>query len=179
VSDQTLDLVSEGIDLAIRGGNVADDSLIAKRMGIITRHLVAAKSYVEKHGAPQTVEELSAHECMILSQLAPQWTLQGPNGPVTVPVSGRLHFNNADSMREAVLQGLGIGFLPKWWFTGGPLETGDIKVILPEWQAAPLTFYAVYSSRRFLAPKVRAMINFLSDEFVSDPLLGGAVMTKL
>jgi DNA-binding transcriptional LysR family regulator len=171
IGDSQLDLVAEGIDLAIRGGRVGDDSLIAKRIGSIYRQVVATPDYVEKHGRPQKLEDLSKHECIVFSGTGQTWNFITAHGQAVVPVSGKLQFNNTDSMREAVLHGLGIGFLPLWHLTGSMVESGKLEVLFPDIQAEPLPINAVYPSRRFLAPKVRAAIDFLSTEFDLDPLL--------
>jgi DNA-binding transcriptional LysR family regulator len=171
IADTQLDLVSEGIDLALRGGKVGDDSLIARRIGSIYRHVVATPSYLEKHGRPGTLDDLRAHDCILFSEVEPVWSFRGPDGPIAIPVKGRLRFNNTDSIREAVLRGLGIGFLPLWHLTGGIVEKGELEMLFPDQTAEPLPINAVYSSRRFLSPKVRAAIDFLAAEFELDPLL--------
>jgi DNA-binding transcriptional LysR family regulator len=175
ISDNQLDLVSEGIDIAIRGGKIGDDTLIARRLGNIYRHVVATPTYLDTHGRPETLEDLTRHECILFSNVEASWSFSngkaGSDGPVSIPVRGRLRFNNTDNMREAVLQGLGIGFLPLWHLTGDLIESHKLEILLPQFKAETLPINAVYPSRRHLAPKVRAAIDFLAAEFEVDPLL--------
>jgi DNA-binding transcriptional LysR family regulator len=175
IGDSQLDLVAEGIDIAIRGGRIGDDTLIARRLGNIYRHVVATPAYLDKHGRPQTLEDLTRHECILFSGVESTWSFANGNadsgGPVAIPVHGRLRFNNTDSMREAVLRGLGIGFLPLWHLTGDLIESGKLEILLAHYKAETIPINAVYPSRRHLAPKVRAAIDFLVAEFEVDPLL--------
>jgi DNA-binding transcriptional LysR family regulator len=171
ISDHQLDIVSEGIDLAIHGGPVADKSLITRRIGTLDLHVVAAPSYIEKYGRPLRPEDLTQHECIVFSEVPPIWTFQGPDGPLSVPVRGKVRFNHTDAMREAVLLGFGVGFLPLWRLNSDTKKAMSLKILLPEWKAEPIPINVTYSSRRYLSPKVRLAIDFLAGEFDRNPML--------
>jgi DNA-binding transcriptional LysR family regulator len=171
ISDHQLDIVSERIDLAIHGGAVQDKSLISRRIGTLDLHVVAAPSYLEKHGRPSKPQDLSQHNCILFSEVPPVWTFQSPDGPLSIPVKGKISFNHTDAMREAVLFGFGIGFLPLWRLNGDVKTTSPLEILLPEWKAAPIPINVTYSSRRFLSPKVRLAIDYLAGEFDRNPML--------
>lgn len=172
MNDGFTDLVEEGVDLAIRIGEITDLGLIARRIGMTRRVTVAAPSYLAAHGAPAHPGDLADHDCIVYSRLATgaRWEFSGAAGPVGVHVSGRFRVNNSEGVREGVLRGIGIGVVPIWHFSD-EIASGRLVVILSEFEPSPLPTHVVYPSRRFLAPKVRAMIDFLAHEFEIDPVL--------
>ncbi|MGL5114602.1 MAG: LysR family transcriptional regulator [Beijerinckiaceae bacterium] len=173
MNDGFSDLVEEGIDLSVRVGLITDGGLIARRIGTTRRAVVATPDYIARRGTPGTPDDLRHHDCIIYSRLATgeNWNFAGPDGPVTVPVKGRFHVNNTEGVRAAVLEGLGIGYVPVWHFTNREIETGKLAVLLQDFTPPAQPISAVYPSRRFLALKVRAMIDFLDNEFSIDPQL--------
>jgi len=175
LSDSFTDLVAEGIDLAVRVGVLAEAGLIARRIGLTRRVVVAAPAYLARRGTPRTPEELRAHDCVLYAGLATgaAWPLEGPAGPVSVPVGGRLRVSSTEAVRAAVLQGLGIGMVPAWHFTDGELATGRLVRVLQDWEPRPQPIHLVHAAGRFLAPRVRAMSDFLAAEFAADPNLAG------
>ena len=110
LTNRFVDLVEEGIDLAIRIGSLADSRLVARRLCTNRRVLVAAPGYLKRHGKPKTVDELARHQCVLFTAFArpSEWKLIGPDGPVTVSVSGRVATNNVETLTTAAKQGLGI-----------------------------------------------------------------------
>ncbi len=173
--DGFTDMVEQGIDLAIRVGELTDPGLIAKRIGTTRRVVVATPDYLARKGEPRTPADLAAHDCILYSGLATgaNWPFLTGNGPVSVPVSGRFHVNNTEGVRAAVLNGIGIGIVPIWHFVDREIETGKIRVLLTDYEPKPHPINAVYPSRRYLAPKIRAIIDFLAAEFELDPKLSG------
>jgi DNA-binding transcriptional LysR family regulator len=175
LGDGFTDLVEAGIDLALRVGVLEDPGLVARRIGLSRRIVAATPDYLSRHGAPATPDDLRRHACIVYAGLATgaSWPFQGPDGRIAVPVTGRLRVNSTEAVRTATLQGLGIGMVPVWHFVDGEFETGRLVPLLRDWEAPPLPIHAVYPSRRFVAPKVRAMIDFLAEEFDADPRLSG------
>jgi DNA-binding transcriptional LysR family regulator len=173
MSDAFVDLVAEGIDLAIRIGETRDSTLVAKRIGITRRALVATPEYFNTHGIPTHPSELSAHDCIVYDRLltGASWTFSTPDGPLVVPVKGTLQVNNTEAVRAAVLQGLGLGYVPVWHFVEQEIESGKLKVVLREFEPPTQPILAVYPTRRHLAPKVRAAIDYFAEEFALDPAL--------
>ncbi|WP_376989466.1 LysR substrate-binding domain-containing protein [Bosea sp. R86505] len=172
MNDGFTDLIEEGIDLAVRIGDITDPSLIARRIGMTRRVTVASPAYLAARGEPSQPANLAHHECIVYSRLATgnRWEFSGENGPVSVAVSGRYRVNNSEGVREGVLGGLGIGVVPVWHFTD-EIASGRLVVILSAFEPRALPTQVVYPSRRFLAIKVRAMIDFLAHEFELDPKL--------
>jgi DNA-binding transcriptional LysR family regulator len=173
MSDGFTDLVEEGIDLAIRVGATAEGTLIGRRIGTSRRVLVATPDYLERHGTPRHPVDLAAHHCIVYDRLltGATWTFMTPEGPLAIPVSGPIHVNNTEAVRAAVLEGLGMGYVPVWHFVDGEIEAGRLMVVLRDFEAPPQPISAVYPSRRFLPLKVRAAIDFFAAELDLEPRL--------
>ncbi|GAB4382211.1 MAG: LysR family transcriptional regulator [Elainellaceae cyanobacterium] len=170
ITDQFVDLVEEGVDLAIRIGNVQDTSLITRRIGTTRRITVAHQSYFDRAGEPQTPEDLIQHNCIVYTRLVTgnEWHFESSKGPIKVTVGGNIQANNSVAIREAVFAGLGIAVAPIWLF-GDAMHHGNLRVILKVYQPVPLPIHAVYRRGRFIPAKVRCLIDFLSSEFKLDP----------
>jgi DNA-binding transcriptional LysR family regulator len=170
MTDQFIDLVEEGIDLAIRIGEVQDPSLIAHRIGTTRRVAIGSTSYFEQAGEPQVPSDLTDHNCIVYTRLATgnEWHFQSSTGLVKVKVSGNFQANNSIAIREAVLSGLGIAVTPLW-LLGNPLDRDQLKIVLREYQPTPLPIHAVYRRGRFQSAKVRCLIDFFVNEFKRDP----------
>lgn len=172
MSDTFADLAEQGIDLAIRVGNITDPGLIAKRIGVVRRVTVASPAYIQAHGAPRTPHDLTGHECIFYTRLATgnRWEFAGPDGPLTVEIKGRFRADTSDAVREGVLAGLGIAVIPAFAFSD-EIASGKVQVLLADHEPKRLPMSAVYASRRFVPLKVRAMIDYLAREFERDPRL--------
>ncbi|MBX9927231.1 MAG: LysR family transcriptional regulator [Hyphomicrobiaceae bacterium] len=172
MSDTFTDLAEQGIDLAIRVGEITDPSLIAKRIGIVRRVTVASPAYLKGHGTPRAPSDLSDHNCIVYTRLSTgnRWLFEGPSGPMVIEVRGRYKADNSEAVREGVIAGLGIAVIPAFAFST-EIESGQIKVLLKSHEPKPLPMHAVYPSRRFVPLKVRAMIDYLTHEFALDPRL--------
>jgi len=172
MNDAFVDLVGEGIDVAIRVGDLVDPTLIARRIGTTRRVTVAAAAYLGRKGVPVVPADLARHDCLIYTRLATgnRWHFAGPDGPITVDVRGRFRADNSEAVREAVISGAGVAVIPVWMFTD-EIETGRVQIILDAFEPKQLPIHAVYPSRRQLSAKVREMIDFLAAEFEISPLL--------
>lgn len=170
LNDRVVDLVEEGHDLAVRISNQLPTSLVARPLAPIRIVVCAAPAYLERHGRPRAPDDLSRHQCLLYSYSDPvdQWNFTGPNGPQQVPVSGFLTANNGDVLRMAALAGEGIVRQPSF-IVGGDLLSGRLVPLLESY-ATPLQMaYAVYPSRRHLAARVRAFIDFLAEAWGDPP----------
>lgn len=168
LSDEFIDIVGEGYDLAIRIGELPDSSLVARRLTPVHRVLCATPTYLLQHGTPGGIGDLGRHVCLTA---APQdiWRLEGPDGLVLVHPEGPLTTNSSDVVREAVLAGLGIA-LRSTWDVGPELSTGRLVVVLPQFHASRhVALNAVYPSRKFLAAKVRIFIDYLAQIYGPEP----------
>lgn len=172
MNDGYSDLVEEGIDLAIRSGAVTDPSLITKKIGVTRRVLVAAPSYLRGRTLPAHPTHLAEHDCIPYTRFAAgvTWRFEGPDGPISIEARGPVRTQSSEGIREAVMSGLGIGFVPVWHFTN-EIETGRIVVLLEDYEPKPVPISAVYPSRRFVPQKTRAMIDYLETQFAMDPTL--------
>ena len=168
LNDGFIDLVEEGIDVAVRIGELADSSLVARRIDTTQRALVASRKYLRSLPkglkAPRVPEDLLRHNCIVYSELATQnaWTFTaGPGAPVaagtsvTIRAQGNLQTNSSEVVRASVLAGMGIGFAPIWLF-GDELASGELRVLLPDWPAPPLPVHLVSPPQRRHSAKVRA-----------------------
>ncbi len=172
MSDIATDLVAEGIDVAIRVTNVQDSTLVVRKIGSSRRIAIASEACIAAYGEPQHPSDLSRLPCIIFtaSRSPSEWEFEGPDGPVTVSVAGRFRTDNGEGVREAVLAGLGFAVLPTWFF-GSDVTDGRLRPVLTSWQPPATAITAVYPSRRNLAPRTRAVIDFLVDEFKLDPVI--------
>ena len=172
LSDSRADLIEQGLDLAVRAGQVTDASLVARRVGSITRVIVAATGYLAARGEPGHPTELGSHDCILFDRDAHprEWQFDGSEGPITVQVAGRFQTDSLEAAREAVLGGLGVAVLPAWVISE-PLADGRVKAVLQRWQPPRVPMHTVYPSRRHLAPRTRAVIDFLVEEFRLDPVI--------
>ena len=163
LADRVIDLVEEGFDLAVRIARLPDSSLISRQLASTRLVLCAAPSYLKRRGTPQHPSELTQHEVVSYSLMAmgDQWQFIGPEGPVSAKVHPRMWSNNGDTCISAALQGAGIQLQPTFLIEQ-QLASGQLVEILPQYRSVELGIYAVYPSRKFVLPKVRALVEFLS-----------------
>jgi len=169
--DDYIDLVKSGIDLAIRIGPLADSTLIARKIGSSPRITVASADYLVKHGRPKKPADLRKHNCLFHSlQKAPDlWYYNSTQeGDESIRVSGRFKASSPDAICDATIAGLGISVLPIW-YVQKYIKQGKLKTILEIYKPTTYNIHAIYPERRFVAPKVKRMIEFLADK-VSDQL---------
>lgn len=167
LSDAFVDIIGEGFDLAVRIADLRDSSLVAKRLAPNHRVLCAAPAYLDAHGVPQTLEELERHT--LIAHNADQWRLEGPEGPVSVRVTGPLRTNSSEVVREALLAGLGIA-LRSTWDVGPELKSGALIRVLPAYSVGRrVAVYVVYPSRRHMEQKVRTFVDYLAELYGATP----------
>jgi DNA-binding transcriptional LysR family regulator len=168
LSDQYVDIVSSGIDLAIRIGELPDSSLVARKLAPVRRVLCATPKYLEKHGIPERIEDLDHHALIAPHNQGP-WKLEGKKGSIIYRPNSTLMTNSSEVVRETVIAGLGIA-LRSTWDVGEELNDGRLQRVLPEYSATKgLGIYAVYPSRNFLPAKVRLFIDYLAELFGPTP----------
>lgn len=168
IDDRSIDLVEEGVDVAIRVGALRDSTLRARRIGTARRICVAAPEYLQMHGRPQRPSDLSRHHCIRYSLLATGgiWPFEGE----PVEVRGPLRASSPDAVRQAAFDGLGIAMAPDWLFEEG-LATGALQRLLPEWRLPELPIHALYPQRRLLPRRASVFMDFLTEAFAADPRL--------
>jgi DNA-binding transcriptional LysR family regulator len=160
--DQDSDMIEDRLDLAFRSGEIADASLVARRAGFLGRAVVAAPVYLERHGAPSTPEDLTAHICLIHDATAePQvWRFTGPDGPLSVRVTGAFIANDSEAVRRAARAGHGIALLPEIQLIDD-LRAGRLFRLMEDYPSQRVPVHIVYPSRRNLAPRTRVVMDFL------------------
>ncbi|MGQ4646371.1 LysR substrate-binding domain-containing protein [Lyngbya aestuarii] len=170
MKDCFVDLVEEGVDLAIRIGQAKDTSLISHQIGTTRRVTVASKAYFQQAGEPQKPEDLTEQNCIVYTPLSTgnEWHFQARNGLAKIKVTGNFKTDSSVAIRQAVLSGIGIAVAPVWLFSD-EFHRGTLQVVLQEYQPTPLPICAVYKRSRFQSAKVSCFIDFLADEFRVDP----------
>lgn len=172
LGDRIVDLIEEGYDLAVRITNLPSSVLVSRKLASTRVVLCASPGYLERHGTPAHPRELAAHRVISYSYWSTrdEWNFTGPEGPVAVRTTPRLHTNNGDTCRAAALDDQGIILQPDF-LVGADLQRGALVELMPAYRSITLGIYAVYPSRKHLPLKVRRMIDFLVEAFRSPPWL--------
>ncbi|CAN7538595.1 LysR family transcriptional regulator [Variovorax paradoxus] len=165
--DRYVDLIAQGIDVAIRMGKLADSSLGARYLGTNPWAMVAAPGYLKKHGTPRRAQDLSAHVALIYSSVVGDefWRMHTPKGdPVTVPVSGRFRSNNLSAVLAAARDGLGIALMPRY-VASESLASGKVLEVLGDHKLPEQEIHAVFPSPKLVPGKVSGFVAFLQGRF--------------
>jgi DNA-binding transcriptional LysR family regulator len=165
LTDRLVDLLNEGIDCAIRIGEMADSSLVSSKLGEMRRVVVASPQYIARHGAPQVPADLVSHNCLSLGQQR-GWTLCAtPGGEVTsFKVAGRFECNDGAVLHEWALAGEGLAWR-SMWEVGSELGRSELVSLLDAYAAPPMGIHAVFPQRRHLPLRVRLFIDQLKNTF--------------
>ena len=165
VSDAFGDMIEDRLDLAMRVGEITDASVIARRIGVAARVVVAAPGYIERYGQPSNPAELVHHTC-IVHDVGPDsdvWTFTESEGAQDVRISGGILANDGSAVHLAARAGYGIAHLPLVQVIDD-LRKGDLVRVLSDYPSPGLPFSLVYSSRRHLAPRTRVVMEFIIEE---------------
>lgn len=170
LNDRIVDLVEEGFDVAVRIGDPADSSLVARRLAPCRMAVCAAPGYLAAHSAPARPEDLRDHNCLLYSYARHGSTcrFQGADGAVSVGIAGSLVANNGDALLAAALAGAGVVVQPTF-IVGDALRAGSLVRLLPGWEVGSLAVQAIYPSARNLSPKVRGFVDHLARQFGGRP----------
>jgi len=168
--DKLRDLIEEGIDLQVCVGEVSDSALISRRIGTTTAFLVASPDYLKGRAVPKEPADLQQHNCIVYHRWGRDdvWWFAGPEGAVSASVRGRFRANNSEAVRRAALNGQGIALLSHL-LVADDIGAGRLRVLMPAFPPARFPLTVVYPSRRNLPPRVRAVIEFLSEIVQADP----------
>jgi DNA-binding transcriptional LysR family regulator len=164
LTDQVLNLVEEGIDVAIRAGHLADSTLVARKLATSRRAFVASPDYLERAGVPRTLSDLASHDCVIFGSSidGATWAVEGPDGPRTVPVRGRLAVDTMRFAVRAAVAGLGIALIPSP-MAARDVRTGSLKMVLRDCEPPHGGLYALYPSSRHMPPAVKVFVEFIAE----------------
>ncbi len=169
-SDRYVNLVEEGIDVAIRVGLPADSSFRARKLGETRRHLVASPAYLKQHPAPRSPKELRHHACLLHTGLRTGdiWTFRRGSRLVRAPVRGRFSANNSEALLAMARSGHGVALLAEW-LVDTDLRGGRLVALLPEYEPPPAPIQALIPPGKHAPPRVRAFIDFLAEAAFSQP----------
>jgi DNA-binding transcriptional LysR family regulator len=162
LDDRYVDLVNEGIDVALRMGAMPDSSMTVRRITEGRRVVVATPAYLQRHGTPTSPGELINHQAVIYTGGggSESWTFRKGTAEVSVVLQGRLKVTAAEGMREAVNCGMGLGVCSEWAFSP-ELRSGKLVAILEDWALPPTNLSAVYPTGRLASTKARAFVAFV------------------
>ncbi len=165
LSGRRIDLVAEGVDLALRFGPLQDSSLVARKLATGAAFFAASPAYLEKHGTPKKLTDLLTHELVLFR--APhgktRFDLEGPKGPESIDVTGKLTADDLSFLLKAVTDGAGIALLP-WFLVATYVDAGSIVRLLPKYRQPGGAGHLVYPSARLLPKRVSLLIDHLLDE---------------
>ncbi|MEM7241947.1 MAG: LysR family transcriptional regulator [Pseudomonadota bacterium] len=167
LDNRFVDILAEGIDLAFRIGTLSDSSLKARKLAETQSVILAAPSYIEKHGMPQSIADLAQHNLLHYANSKGDhfWRLKDESGQmVQVPVKTSFTVNDGKTLMEAAIEGVGLTMLPCFVYTDA-FRAGKLVKVLPNLKPNILGVYAVYPPGDFMQPKLRAMIDFMITEF--------------
>lgn len=168
INDRYVNLVDEGVELAIRIGHLQDSALRARRIGLFERVCVASNAYLAKRGVPRAPDDLKAHDCLIYTLLSTGASWRFRDGDV--PVSGRLRVNSPEAIRECVNAGLGVAHGPEWLYEEG-IRSGNLQLVLGEYAAPPVPVQAIYVASRLLPKRAIVFMDFIAEAFAKVPAL--------
>jgi DNA-binding transcriptional LysR family regulator len=175
LNDRNLDLVDEGLDVAVRLAHLAESSLVARRVGEVRRMVVAAPGYLAARGTPQRPADLADHEIVYSStQPGPlEWRFEGPRGPQTIRLKPRLMINAIEPVIAAAVAGRGIarGFS---YQVADELADGRLVRLLQAFEPAPIPVQLVTPSARLMPPRVRAFLDFAAAQLSALPVVQAA-----
>lgn len=168
LNDHVIDLVEQGIDIAVRVSHLSDSGLVARRIGSSRGAVVASRAYIETLPAhlspPSCPDDLVKHPCIVYTELSTRnvWRFtQADGSSISVPVAGPLQSNSSEAVRAAVLGSMGIACAPTWLFQDA-LDAGDVQVLLTDWPISPLPVHLLIPGHRRHAAKVRAFSDYLA-----------------
>ena len=176
IGDRFIDLVEEGVDLAIRIGLLRDSALKARRIGSAERVCVASPAYLAQHPAPRLPQELERHHCILytLASSGNSWLFRDSE----VTVGGRFRVNTPDGVLRAALDGLGVAYAPVWLFEQA-LREGQLRPLLLEHCGPPVPIHIVYPAKRLLPRRAAVFMDFIAAAFRLDAGLNEGALQRL
>lgn len=160
LDDRVIDLVSEGIDVSLRMGQLSDSTAVARRLARGRRSVIATTAYLERAGVPAVPAELATHEAIVYSQLENNWMFRKGGTEASVAIRGRVRVSAAEGIRAAVLADMGLTVNSDWMFAP-ELESGAVVRVLEDWELPPVDLWAVFPTGRLASAKARAFADFV------------------
>ena len=162
LNDRLVDVVGEGVDVAIRIASLNDSSLVGVKLADNHRVVVATPAYLKRHGRPQALADLARHNCLAISSEGSQrgWTFLDKGKPVTLKVGGNMECNDGAVLHAWALAGKGLAWR-SMWEVGGQIASGELRTVLDDYAAPGNDIYAVFAQRRHLPLRIRVFVDFL------------------
>jgi DNA-binding transcriptional LysR family regulator len=164
LDDRSIDLVEEGIDVALRMGTLDDSTMTARKLGEGPRLVVGTPAYFAKAGTPRTPTDLTQHRAVIYNQRGGgrSWTFRRGSTEVSVAVAGRLTVSAAEGVRAAVLAGAGVAIASGWMFLN-ELRSGEVVAVLDDWSLPTIALWAVFPTGRMVNARTRALVSYIEE----------------
>jgi len=162
--ERLVDLVAEGFDVAVRAGRLVDSSMIARKIGTVSRLLVASEEYLERRGLPQGPADLQEHETILFGggREGDLWTLRSGRKTIEIRPAPRLVADDYELLLEATRSGLGVALMPSY-LCQDAIENGTLVRVLPAWTSPGIPIHAVYPAGRRRTAKLTAFLDLLRD----------------
>jgi DNA-binding transcriptional LysR family regulator len=160
LDDRNIDLVSEGIDIALRMGDLADSTAVARKIASGARSVVATSTYLAHAGSPRVPADILQHQVVSYSPIGNSWVFRQGVEAVPITTRGRLRVSAAEGIRAAVLADMGLAVASDWMFTP-ELASGAVVRVLPDWTLPAIDLWAVFPSGRLVSAKARAFAEFV------------------
>lgn len=166
LDDRFVDLMGENIDVALRGGELSDSSLTARKLATCPRLVVASPAYLARMGTPSTPADLLDHTALVYTQgvIAEEWHFRGARGDASVRIPTRLSFSAAEGVREAVIAGLGFAISSRWVIQP-ELADGSVVPVLTDWTLPAADLWALFPTGRLPTAKARAFVSWFEATF--------------
>lgn len=166
LTNRTVDLVEEGFDVAFRTGSLPDGSLMARRLAPLRLVLCAAPAYLKSAARLRKPDDLQKHECLVFSHtsLRTQWSFDGPDGHVSVPITGRFATDSGEALRAAAVAGMGVLLQPHE-LVREEIEAGRLLRLLPNHEPPARPLHVLYAPDRRMTPKLRSFLDFAVQRF--------------
>ncbi|GAB3240281.1 LysR family transcriptional regulator [Psychrobacter pacificensis] len=163
LSNQKIDLIEGGYDLAIRIGKLRDSTMMAKKLSLRTNFVCATPAYLNQYGVPRTLDDLSQHNCLLGTR--DYWHFVEDGTEKNLRVSGTIQCNSGYSLVDAALKGLGIVQLPDY-YVQKHLASGALVSVLDDYREPKESIWAIYPHNRQLSPKIRLLVDYLAERLV-------------
>jgi LysR family transcriptional regulator for bpeEF and oprC len=173
-TDRPVDLVEEGVDCAIRGGELFDTSLIARRVGVINFVTAASPAYLDRYGVPQHPRDLERHRCVnyfsAKTGKIADWDFRRGDERIEIPMRGVIALNDSNAYVHAGLAGLGVIQMTDYLMMQH-VAAGRMVQLLPDWTSDPVPVHIVYPQNRHMSAKVRVFVEWVSDLLSNHPYM--------
>jgi len=174
LNDRVVDVLGDGVDVAIRIASLSDSSLVGVKLAANRRVVVAAPAYLKRQGQPRELADLTRHNCLAISSEGSQrgWTFLHDGKPVTVKVGGNMVCNDGAVLHAWALAGKGLAWR-SMWEVGEQIASGALCTVLDQFAAPGNDIHAVFAQRRHLPLRIRAFVDFLRRSYEEDPVWQG------